>query len=52
VYNDESDVDALLEWVGRIARREYRGDDVKDETTGEIVPRGGPPGFERYFSLR
>ncbi|RLE35826.1 hypothetical protein DRJ12_04870 [Candidatus Acetothermia bacterium] len=52
VYNDESDVDALLEWVGRIARREYRGDYVQDEATGEFVPRGGPPGFERYFSLR
>ncbi len=52
VYNDESDVDALLEWVERIARREYRGDYVQDEATGEFVPRGGPPGFERYFSLR
>jgi hypothetical protein len=36
-YNTEADVDALLEILERIARREYRGTYVQEQSSGAFL---------------
>lgn len=50
-YNEEWEVDALVEQLRRIVRREYKGDYVQDKETGEFQPKGIFDDFERFFAL-
>jgi selenocysteine lyase/cysteine desulfurase len=51
LYNTARDVDVLVEALGRIARGEYQGKYTQDQASGEYLPVGWAPDFERYFSL-
>ena len=50
-YNDENEVDWLLEMLERIVRGEYQGDYVQDPACGDFWPRGFAPQMENYFQL-
>mgnify|MGYP000912415273 FL=1 len=50
-YNNEEDVDHLVEMLEKIVRHEYKGDYVQDPVRGEFRPRGYAPNLEQYFSL-
>jgi hypothetical protein len=51
LYNTLDEVDAFVEALSRIARREYRGRYHQDRASGDYVPEGWAPDFEQYFSL-
>lgn len=48
-YNNEEDVDALVEMVDRIARHDYRGRYVQDKSTGAFHAGGFDITSARYF---
>jgi hypothetical protein len=50
-YNNEEDVDRLIEMLGRIARRDYRGDYRLVPETGEYLPRQYQEPLADYFAL-
>jgi len=50
-YNDESDVDRLVEMVARAARGDYQGDYRLDPASGEYVPAGFEERLADYFEL-
>jgi cysteine desulfurase / selenocysteine lyase len=50
-YNDESDVDRLVEMVARVARGAYEGDYRLEPATGEYVPAGYEEPLRDYFVL-
>jgi selenocysteine lyase/cysteine desulfurase len=51
LYNSFEDVDAFVEALKRIGRSEYRGEYVQNKATGEYLPQGWTPDFEKYFSF-
>jgi selenocysteine lyase/cysteine desulfurase len=51
VYNSFEDVDALVEVLGRITRREYRGQYYPIPGSGEYAPIGYRDSAADYFSL-
>lgn len=51
-YNNEADVDRLVEWLERIARKDYRGEYFLDRRSGSYYPRGfSMEAMERYYSF-
>jgi len=50
-YNEESEVDALIEQLERAVRGDYSGKYIQDRKTGEFHPEGFEESFEGYFSL-
>ncbi len=50
-YNNESEVDALVEWLQRIANRDYTGDYIQDKATGTFQPKGTDHQLGGYFTL-
>ena len=48
-YNDEADIDALIEMIGRIIRKEYRGTYTQNRSTGAFHAEGFAPDFAKYF---
>lgn len=50
-YNEESEVDALIDQVERAVRGEYRGEYIQDRKTGEFYPKGITQDLSQYFSL-
>jgi selenocysteine lyase/cysteine desulfurase len=50
-YNNEADVDWLVEMLERIVRHTYRGDYVQDPVRGEFWPRGHKANTAQFFSL-
>lgn len=50
-YNEESEVDALIEQLQRIVRKEHHGEYVQDRESGEFKPKGYTENFDPYFSL-
>lgn len=50
-YNDESDVDRLVEMVGRVTRGAYTGDYRLDPASGEYAPAGFEERLADYFQL-
>jgi hypothetical protein len=50
-YNNIGDVDRLIDMLYRVARRDYAGDYVLDQATGEYRPRGFREPLEEYFLL-
>ena len=51
LYNSFEDVDAFVEALKRIERGEYRGEYVQNKATGEYLPQGWSPDYEKYFSF-
>lgn len=49
-YSNEGDVDALVEMVEKISRKEYRGKYEQDEKTGAFYPQGFDVKYEKYFT--
>ena len=50
-YNEESEVDALIEQLQRVVRKEYKGEYVQDRKSGEFKLKGYAEDFDPYFSL-
>jgi selenocysteine lyase/cysteine desulfurase len=50
-YNNNEDVDRLVEMLQRIARGDYKGDYQLDSGLGEYVPKGFREPLEDYFVL-
>ena len=50
-YNNERDIDAFVEMLGRIVRKEYRGTYVQDRSSGAFHAEGFSPQFGKYFSF-
>ena len=50
-YNEESEVDALIEQLQHIVRKEHRGEYIQDSKSGEFKPKGYAENFNPYFSL-
>jgi selenocysteine lyase/cysteine desulfurase len=51
LYNTRAEVDVFVDALARLARGDYRGRYHQDPATGDYVPEGWTPAFERYFSL-
>jgi hypothetical protein len=51
LYNSFEEVDRLVEALTCIARGEYKGVYHQTVATGEYLPEGWEPQFEKYFSL-
>lgn len=51
MYNNEEDVDWLIEMLERIVRDEYKGEYVQDPVRGEFWAKGYQANPEEYFSL-
>lgn len=51
LYNNKEEIDALVEALRRITTNRYRGSYVQNRATGEFIPQGWQPQFEKYFSL-
>ncbi len=50
-YNNEEDIDRLVEMLERIVRKEYKGIYVQDRASGTFRAEGFCPDFEKYFSF-
>ncbi len=50
-YNEEEEVERLLEAVAKVAGGEIRGDYRLDTAAGEYIPTAGEPDYSRSFSL-
>ncbi|MCZ6775040.1 MAG: aminotransferase class V-fold PLP-dependent enzyme [Ignavibacteria bacterium] len=48
-YNNESDIDALVDMLARIVHREYKGTYVQDVASGAFHAQGYDFGFKKYF---
>ena len=51
LYNTTDEVDMFLEALEKIARGDYSGRYQQDQATGDYIPEGWQPEFEKYFSL-
>lgn len=51
LYNTAGEVDALIAALECIARGDYRGRYTQDRASGDYVPEGWQPEFEKYFAL-
>jgi cysteine desulfurase/selenocysteine lyase len=50
-YNSREDIDALVDMLQRIARKDYRGRYLQDRASGAFAAAGYAPDFARYCSL-
>jgi selenocysteine lyase/cysteine desulfurase len=50
-YNNEQDVDAFVEMLQRIVRKEYKGTYVQDKSSGAFQAVGYAPQYQKYFSF-
>jgi hypothetical protein len=48
-YNDEADIDRLLDMLHRVARGRYSGDYRVDPATGDFLPAGYSEPIAAYF---
>jgi len=48
-YNNEEDIDALVEMLERVVRKDYRGTYVQERASGAFHAREYAPDFSRYF---
>ena len=51
LYNTTAEVDAFAAALEKIARGEYHGRYHQVKTSGDYVPEGWQPAFEKYFEL-
>jgi len=52
LYNTHDDIDRLVDALARITRADYRGEYRQVSASGEFIPQGWQPDFERYFSIK
>lgn len=50
-YNNESDIEALVDILEHMVRREYKGKYVQDIASGMFHPEGYAADYEHYFSF-
>jgi selenocysteine lyase/cysteine desulfurase len=50
-YSSEADVDALVDALERVARKEYKGKYTQDPKSGTFRAEGHTIDYEKYFSL-
>lgn len=50
-YNNEADVDHLIETLQKISRGEYKGQYIQDERSGYYWPKGFDINPEKYFTI-
>jgi selenocysteine lyase/cysteine desulfurase len=51
-YNNLAEVDCLVDWIGRIAAGDYRGDYIQERASGSWFPRDfDPASLDSYFCL-
>jgi selenocysteine lyase/cysteine desulfurase len=50
-YTTKDDVDALVDMLARIVRKEYRGTYVQDRASGAFTAEGFSPQYSRYFAF-
>jgi selenocysteine lyase/cysteine desulfurase len=50
-YSNKADVDAFLEMLEKIVRKEYKGKYVQDPSTGAFCPEGYDVSVDKYFSF-
>ncbi|MCE5207524.1 MAG: aminotransferase class V-fold PLP-dependent enzyme [Chloroflexi bacterium] len=50
-YNNEEDVDRLIDTLERIVHNEYKGEYIQDPVRGEYRPKGFKSNLAEYFSL-
>jgi selenocysteine lyase/cysteine desulfurase len=51
LYNTKEEVDAFVEAMDAIACGEYHGHYIQERKSGEFIPQGWEPHFEKYFAL-
>jgi cysteine desulfurase/selenocysteine lyase len=51
LYNTMDEVDALVDALKHITRRDYNGEYKQELESGEFIPKGWTPNFENYFSF-
>ncbi len=51
LYNTEEEIDVLVDALGEIVQGEYKGEYVQDLASGEFIPNGWDPEFDRFFSF-
>ncbi len=51
LYNNLEEIDALVQALTQIARRDYRGEYIQNRASGEYSLPGWQPEFEQFFSL-
>ncbi len=51
IYNTRDDVDALVDMLERIVRRDYHGDYFRDAESGGYIPAGYDDAILDHFSL-
>ena len=51
LYNTIEEVDIFIEALKDIINGDYKGEYVQDKASGEYIPMGWEPKFEKYFSL-
>jgi len=49
LYNDQADIDALIDALQKISLGEYQGTYIQDRASGEYIPEGWAPDFEAYL---
>ena len=52
LYNTTEDIDALVDALKRIVAGNFDGEYIQNKSSGEFIPQGWSPDFERYFSLQ
>ena len=51
LYNSKRDVDILIDSLSQILKGNYDGNYRQDRASGEYIPEGWNPEFDRYFSI-
>jgi hypothetical protein len=49
LYNTREEVEVFVEALSRIARGQFAGQYKQDRKSGDFVPEGWSPNFEKYF---
>jgi selenocysteine lyase/cysteine desulfurase len=49
LYNTLNEVEVFVEALARVARGQFAGRYKQDQASGDFVPEGWQPNFERYF---
>lgn len=52
LYNSVEEIEVLIEALKEILHGGYQGNYLQDRASGEFVPQGWTPDFDRYFSLQ
>jgi cysteine desulfurase / selenocysteine lyase len=51
LYNEEDEVDAIVDSLHKVARGEYCGEYTQDAASGDFMPRGWQVNYDDYFRV-